>query len=79
MNSTDVTASTQLPAVSTESLLVEDSDNRGAPTFDLDPVTQETVDVVTDVLSCHALPVISACGIVGNVLTLVVLLMQKRG
>ena len=78
MNITNVTVSDAL-LVSTESLLDDEPTGRRGPVFDPDPVTQDTVDMAVIILTCHAVPLIGAFGIVGNVLTFIVLLLEKRG
>ncbi|KAL8582904.1 hypothetical protein ACOMHN_057057 [Nucella lapillus] len=61
-------------AISLEEILT----NQNKATFNPDPVSKETVDLVTDVLSCHVIPLIGLCGFVGNLFNIVVFLMQKR-
>ncbi|KAL8582909.1 hypothetical protein ACOMHN_057062 [Nucella lapillus] len=58
--------------------LTHNSANQDKGGANLDPVSQETVALVTDVLSCHVNPIIGACGIVGNLLNILVFLTQKR-
>jgi hypothetical protein len=49
------------------------------PSGSPDPISTATVTLVTDIFACHLIPVMSAFGLVGNILNVVVFGLQKRG
>ncbi|XP_070173761.1 FMRFamide receptor-like [Littorina saxatilis] len=78
-NSTTNEIPETLMPLSTDNPLEEVLANQNSLFFTPDPVSEATLNLVTDILVCHVVPMTSAFGIVGNVLSIVVLLSQKKG